>query len=134
MDPQGEALTSLEYIFSKKYLTIIIPHLEEDPIEVEHLTTLDRNRLIMKGSDEIIERGVLCYPDDEVSISFFCEWNYRTDKTTHYQTKMQKNVRATRIADALDRACNHCIVGDCAFVFDDDNAKSRALIEKIQKI
>lgn len=134
MQQQGKPTTSLEYLLSKTYLTIIIPHLESDPLEVEHLTTLDRNDLIMKGSNEIIERGVLCYTDDSVSISFFCEWNYRTDKSTHHETDMQKNERATQIADALDSACNHCIVGDCAFVFGEDDDRSRALIEKIKKM
>lgn len=72
------------------------------------------------------------HPDESKAVSVFYAENYRTDKI---QTPSQKenqitfwrnykkifNLKASRIANIWDKNYKNCIVGNCAFVFINEN-------------
>lgn len=122
----------MEYIDSIKFLTLIIPVDENDPLQTEHLSNGSRKKLITRDSGLPESPAVIGYGGG-LYITVFCEDNYRTPKNV-FKKCATVNVRATKIANSLDKMCNHCIQGECAFVFDDDNEASRGAISRIKSI
>lgn len=127
-----EYKSSLDYLNSKTFMTLIVPHDQGEKIEIKHLTTPACNKLIMKGSSEFPEYGAIACPS--TNISYVCPQNYRTAKNNISKTDFMINIRATRMANFLDKICDHNIIGTCAFVFDDDNSVSNSLIKKMMEL
>jgi hypothetical protein len=120
-------MSSINYFLTNKFLTFIVP--TEGQTITKQMTTLERNNVIMTNGDSPAYAVI----NDRVAITIFCKEDYRSAKNKIYHHE-KKNDHATIIANYLDKSNNHCILGKCAFVFDDDNCETRNLINEISKL
>ena len=109
-------------------LTVIV--LVDGTVRVGCFSVTEKDS-VMGGYGSYPAFGVI---NHAVPISFVCLENMRKEKgsKTLYGTIGMYNAKATRIANHFDTLCDHYIEGPCAFVFDNDDEKSREISKMMQ--
>lgn len=119
-------MSSIQHILTNEFLTFIVPN--AGPMITKRMTISERNKIIIPNGNIPAYATI----NNNIAISISCEEDYRSTKNEIYDDK-HKNVRATIIANSIDTINNHCILGNCAFTFDDDNDETRNLIKNLRK-
>jgi hypothetical protein len=129
------ANTETGKLFAKKYPTIMV--YIDGTIEFDQMSTLDRTSIRRsRSSYEIPTSWSVIDRKDLESISVIYDDDYRTTKNTKNECELKSrklffnlnrsrfNLKASRFANKIDKMYTNCIVGDCAFVFDDSESES----------
>lgn len=74
---------------------------------------------------------------DQIHITVYCTENFMTNKNQQKYQHEYENKKASYLANAFDSNNNHCITGDCVFVFEKDDEQHEKIInwmnEKLKK-
>lgn len=121
--------SQIDKILSIKYLTLIVKI--DGTYLIGDISQADRDKLLEKEYPNV-GWSVIDHDDAPEGISVIYRDNYRIDKiggTNHSDKKGQQlfwreniqmfNLVASRIANKLDKNFSNCIIGNCAFVFED---------------
>lgn len=121
-------MSSFDFL-NEKFLTFFVE--KNGQISVEMMSTLERKAKISVNQTGFTEHCTIRNSGIVLSVIFTDNTMFGKDEVITYANK---NEIASKIASELDANYNHCIVGECAFVFDEDNTMARKLIDYMKEM